>query len=215
MKDLSVSRPLGGRRVEPEMLEAFERELTTDVARRLLELAMRRTAMLRAAGAPLANEEAKVLVRDAIQQTLTQVEYWQPGEDPLSLHLRGVVERRSWARLAQVRRRLAMQAALAEADAAAELELEQRAPLGGAARQVMQQVLAGLGTDSADDAAVRLLLEAYCAGARTRAEVLAHTHLPEHEYAAARRRLDRVLAALPGAPTPAPTAAPTAARSLS
>ena len=190
-----MQRPERGHRLEPEMLEAFERELTVDVARRLLELAMRRTSMLRAAGVPVATEEAKLLVQDAITETLAQVAYWQPGEDPLSLHLRGVVQRSSWARLDQARRQWE-----AQLEAAATHEPSPAAEVAGqgppGASHVMRQVLAGLSSHSADDAAVRLLLEAYCAGAVTRAEVLRHTCLPEHEYVAARRRLDRLLAAL-------------------
>jgi hypothetical protein len=204
VKDMSTHRPehgpARGHRIQPEMLEAFERELTPDVARRLLELAMRRTAMMRAAGIPATTDEAKLLVQDAITETLASVAYWQPGEDPLSLHLRGVVRRSSWARLEQARRHAALAAAAEPRDATSHGADLSTCPRRGAL-QVMQQVIEGLSARSPDDAAIRLLLEAYCAGSATRAEVLAHTGLSEEEYVAARRRLDRLLAALPEPPS--------------
>ena len=173
-------------RIEPAMLEAFERELTPDVARRLLELAARRTAMLRAAGLPVAADHAKLLVRDAISDTLAQVARWNPEEQPLGLHLRGIIRRRTWAKLSQL--------------PPPPSEDHRPAPLAqepGRARTVIQRVVAGLAYDSADDAAVRLVLEAYCNGASTGAEVSHAAGITLEEYAAARRRLDRLLAALP------------------
>ena len=178
-------------RIEPAMLEAFERELTPDVARRLLELAARRTAMLRAAGLPVAADHAKLLVREAISDTLTQVARWNPEEQPLGLHLRGIIRRRTWAKLSQLP---------PSPPSPPPLDAHRPAPLAqepGRARTVIQQVVAGLAYDSADDAAVRLVLEAYCNGASTGAEVSHAAGITLEEYAAARRRLDRLLAALP------------------
>lgn len=174
--------PTSGHWIEPEMLEVFEQQLTPDAARRLLELATRRTAMLRAAGVAVEADEARLLVLDAIAETLAQLAYWRPGEDPLSLHLRGVVKRRSWARLARERQ--------------SEHGAPPQEPASRALR-VMQQVIARLDRDCPEDAAVRLLLEAFCQGAAVREEILARTHLSEAEYEAARRRLDRLLAMLP------------------
>lgn len=179
----SVYPPPSGPRMEPELLEVFEQQLTPDVARRLLELATRRTAMLRAAGVAVEHDEAKLLVLDAIAETLAQLAYWRHGEDPLSLHLRGVVKRRSWSRLARD-------------GARAETAQESPAP-GARALRVMQQVIARLDHECPEDAAVRLLLEAFCQGAAVRDEILARTHLSLEEYEAARRRLDRMLAMLP------------------
>lgn len=179
----SVYPPTSSLRMEPELLEVFEQQLTPDVARRLLELATRRTAMLRAAGAVVEVDEAKLLVLDSIAETLAQLAYWRHGEDPLSLHLRGVVKRRSWARLAREGR-------------AADSPQEPPAPPARALR-VMQQVIARLDRDCPEDAAVRLLLESFCQGAVVRDEILARTQLSIEEYEAARRRLDRMLAMLP------------------
>lgn len=184
----SVYPPTSAPRIEPELLEVFEQQLTPDAARRLLELATRRTAMLRAAGVAVEADEAKLLVLDAINETLAQLAYWRPGEDPLSLHLRGVVKRRSWARLARARR--------GEREGG-EAEHESPAAPGGRALRVMQQVIARLDRDCPEDAAVRLLLEAFCQGAVVRDEILARTRLSAEEYEAARRRLDRLLAMLP------------------
>lgn len=168
-------------RIEPSLLEAFERELTPDVARRLLELAARRAAMLRAAGVAVAADLAQRLVRDAITDTLTNLAPWKPEEQPLGLHLRGIIRRRTWAQL----------------PAPSLAEPAGRAESAPPARTVLQQVAAGLSYDSPDDAAVRLVLEAYCNGAQTGAEVTAAAGISLEEYADARRRLDRMLAQLP------------------
>lgn len=211
------ARPERHERIEPALLEAFERELTPDVARRLLELAARRTAMLRAAGLPVLPDQAKLLVRDAIADTLNQVARWKPEEQPLGLHLRGIIRRRTWAKLSQ----LPAPTSPREDGAADERIADERtadappAPLAqqaGRARTVIQQVVAGLAYDSADDAAVRLVLEAYCNGASTGAEVSDAAGITLEEYAAARRRLDRLLAALP---EPRAAALASAATSLS
>jgi hypothetical protein len=172
--------PRGGSRLDPALLDAFERELTPDVARRLLELAARRTAMLRAAGVAVGGDEARQLVREALADTLRQVAPWRPGEISLVQHLRGLIRRRTWARLAQI-------------DGPPEA--------GRGAMAVIERVTAQLSRDSAEDAAVRLVLEAYCNGAVTGEEVSASCNISLEEYAEARRRLDRILAALlvPGA----------------
>lgn len=163
-------------RLDPSTLDAFERELTPDVARRLLELAARRTAMLRAAGVMVGGDDARQLVREAIADTLNQVAPWRPEEISLVQHLRGLIRRRTWARLAQ-----------------------NDGPLeaGRGALAVIDQVTLELTYDSAEDAAVRLVLEAYCNGAVTGEEVSASCGITLEEYAEARRRLDRMLAALP------------------
>jgi hypothetical protein len=194
-------------RVDPALLEAFERELTPDVARRLLELATRRTAMLRAAGVTVASDEAKLLVQEALTETLSRAERWDPGEATLAAHLSGVVRRRSWAKLSQARklRALAIEVvtggksrdgAAAQAEAPSEPAALQPIWREGA-RELAQRILAGLSEKGAEDAAVRLILEAYCDGAATRAQVLAASGLTVEEYAGARRRLDRLLAGMP------------------
>ena len=276
-------------RIDPALLEAFERELTPDVARRLLELAARRVAMLRAAGITVASDEAKLLVQEAFAETLSQTATWQPAQAPLAAHLSDIVRRRSWAKLAQARKlramaielvtssRSATAASLASIDtgdagdagdagskraaehvanretdheteqgadqqtdrgielaiapglalappssseppiaapiaaatvstidpanAAAAAGSEPPAPLlpiwRHGALELAQRVIASLSEDSPQDAAVRLLLEAYCDGAATRVEVLAASGLALADYVHARRHLDRLLAALP------------------
>jgi hypothetical protein len=190
--------------VDPALLDAFERELTPDSVRRLLEFANRRTAMLRVVGISVAADEAKIFVQDAISDTLTRVAVWQPGNVPLWLHLRGVVRRRSWARLAQARKNRSLSleqlgdqfGPIANASQTG----EQAPPLPDQRRgalEVIHQVINGLTERSADDAAVRLLLDAYCDGATTRAEVIEQSGLSAEDYVNARRRLDRMLAALP------------------
>jgi hypothetical protein len=163
-------------RLDPATLDAFERELTPDVARRLLELAARRTTMLRAAGVIVGSDDARQLVRDAIADTLDQVAPWRPEEISLVQHLRGLIRRRTWARLAQ-----------------SDGPLEP----GRGALAVIEQVTLALSYDSAEDAAVRLVLEAYCNGATTGEEVSSSCGITLEEYGEARRRLDQMLAALP------------------
>jgi hypothetical protein len=196
-------------RGDPALLEAFERELTPDVARRLLELAARRTAMLRAAGVAVASDEAKLLVQEALTETLAQVERWEPGEATLAAHLSGVVRRRSWAKLSQARKLRAMAIEVVTGAPSSPGEPAQPGFLPiwrHGARELVQRVLSGLST-GAEDAAVRLILEAYCDGAATRAQVLAASGLSVEEYASARRRLDRILAGMPAPSLESPVSA--------
>lgn len=227
-------------RGDPALLEAFERELTPDVARRLLELAARRTAMLRAAGVAVASDEAKLLVQEALTETLAQIERWEPGESTLAAHLTGVVRRRSWAKLAQARKlralaievvtggrpREATNDAAGDAVVATTDTTSSSGERAGAtsipgepaqpgflpiwrhgARELVQRVLASLSETSAEDAAVRLILEAFCDGAATRAQVLAASGLSVEAYASARRRLDRILAGMPAPSLESPVSA--------
>lgn len=173
-------------RLEPSLLEAFERELTPDVARRLLELAARRAAMLRAAGVSIVPDLAQRLVREAITDTLTQIAPWQAEELSLGMHLRGLIRRRTWAQLPAP-----------SAGPPSAHQGDEAAKEDGPARSTVERVAAGLSRDSAEDAAVRLVLEAYCNGAQTGAEVSAAAGISLDEYAAARRRIDRMLAQLP------------------
>lgn len=191
-------------RGDPALLEAFERELTPDVARRLLELAARRTAMLRAAGVAVASDEAKLLVQEALTETLAQIERWEPGESTLAAHLSGVVRRRSWAKLSQARklRALAIEVVTGEPAQPGFLPIWRHG-----ARELVQRILATMSESGVEDAAVRLILEAYCDGAATRAQVLAASGLTVEEYASARRRLDRILAGMPAPSLESPVSA--------
>jgi hypothetical protein len=190
-------------RVRPALLEAFEREFTEETARRLLEFAARRVAMLQIAGVTVAAEEAHRLVREAISDALSERTLWRAGVIPVGQHLRDVVRRRTWAQLARQRRaRWAVPAtppvATGERDAAPDAAARARdgAPRWDAAAR-LHQVLGTLSDRSEEDAAVRLLVQAYCEGAVTRHEVMASTGLGADDFAMARRKLDRLLAALP------------------
>lgn len=198
-------------RFRPALLEAFERELSSELARRLLEFATRRAEMLRAAGMTVAADEAQFLVRDAISDTLSLRGTWRAGAVPLGKHLRDIIRRRTWALLAKKRRRWrtpvvgevvgeAAGGGAAEAPSAVALRVED----GWSAVDRVRRLLASLGDRSAEDAAVRLMLLAYCAGAVTKLEVMEHAGFSAEDYAQARRRLDHLLAAQSEPPGDAP-----------
>jgi hypothetical protein len=203
-QDMAMNR---SERFEPAILEAFERELTSDVMRRMLEFAARRTAMMRAAGIAVASDEAKRLVEDAIAETLGRLASWQVGVVPLWRHLRAVVRRRSWARIADTDKP-ALQGpitsqpdpahALAEISGDDDPRATARARELGAYR-LIRELFDGLDQRREEDAAVGLLLKAYCRGATTRAEVVDQSGLSEQASIQARRRLDQMLAERPSA----------------
>jgi hypothetical protein len=188
-------------RVVPEMLDAFERGLTEPVVERLLSFAKRRVAMLAKAGVRRTADDARTMMQDAITDTLTRVVTWEPERVGLETHLRLVIKTRSLNRLKQVKRtphksmedsqdgEFTTAAASAMATTRPQLALE----IGEVAMGVMASVRARAGNDHG----VVALLDAYRAGDSERAEVIARTGMSVAEFVNARRRLDRLLAAVP------------------
>jgi hypothetical protein len=194
---MSTKKP---ERIETGSLDAIERELTPEVARRLLEFGARRSSMLRAAGVAVSTDEARFLVQDAVADTLARAASWIPEAAPLWLHLRGIMRRRSWAKLVQAYKRPGLPVDQLEssidpaADPASIGELRDRRR---SAIDVLRQVRAHLDERNPEDVAVRSLVDAYCGGATSRAEVTETSGLSAEAYVHARRRLDQLLAALP------------------
>lgn len=190
-------------RIEAELLDAFEDQLTEDSFRRVLEYGRRRVAMMKVAGVAVATDEAAVMSQDAITDTLTRVAQWEPTAVSLATHLRGVIRRRSWQRIQRARNRPhgsieVMGDAGPVATASMSGERAPRPPddtFGGV--EVTAQIVALLEAATCHDAGMAALVAAYIDGASTRTEVIAATGLTRAAYVNARRRLDRVLAALP------------------
>ena len=188
-------------RVVPEMLEAFEKTLTEAVMERLLSFAKRRVAMLAKAGVRRTPDDARAMVQDAITDTLTRVVTWDPQRVTLETHLRLVMKTRSLNRLAQVQRATHKsmedshdgELTIKKASEATSMSPHDGVEMGEVAALVIGEVI-----ERAKEAPqVLALIEAYQAGCQERAEVIEHTGMSVKEFVNARRRLDRLLAALP------------------
>ena len=188
-------------RIVPEMLEAFERQLTDPVLERLLSFAKRRVEMLVKAGVRRTPKDADMMVRDAITDTLTRVVRWEPERVSLEQHLRLVMKTRSLNRLRQVKRTphksmedsVDGEITVAAASAARAARPQETIEIN----EVAQRVMSTVRERAAGDADVARLLDAYADGCCERGEVIARTGMTATAYVNARRRLDRMLAALP------------------
>ena len=188
-------------RVVPEMLEAFEKTLTEAVMERLLSFAKRRVAMLAKAGVRRTPDDARMMVQDAITDTLTRVVTWNPQRVTLETHLRLVMKTRSLNRLAQVQRATHKsmedshdgELTIKKASEASAMAPHDAVEMGEVAAEVIREVI----ERAREVPQVLVLIEAYQAGCQERAEVIEHTGMSVQEFVNARRRLDRLLAALP------------------
>jgi hypothetical protein len=188
-------------RVVPEMLAAFERDLTEPVMERLLSFAKRRVAMLAKVGVRRTADDARAMVQDAITDTLTRVVTWDPQRVTLEKHLRLVIRTRSLNRLKQVRRvplKSMEDSQDGELTVARVAEATRMSPTESVEMgEVAEEVVAEVVERAKEVPQVLALIEAYQAGCQERAEVIEHTGMNVQEFVNARRRLDRLLAALP------------------
>jgi hypothetical protein len=188
-------------RVVPEMLAAFERDLTEQVMERLLSFAKRRVAMLAKVGVRRTADDARAMVQDAITDTLTRVVTWDPQRVTLEKHLRLVIRTRSLNRLKQVRRVPLKsmedsqdgELTVAKVAEATWMSPTESVEMGEVAAEVVAEVV----ERAKEVPQVLALIQAYQAGCQGRAEVIEHTGMSLQEFVNARRRLDRLLAALP------------------
>jgi hypothetical protein len=183
------------------MLEAFERNLSDAVMERLLSFAKRRVAMLAKAGVRRTADDARMMVQDAITDTLTRVLTWDPHRVTLETHLRLVIKTRSLNRLKQVQRAQHKsmedshdgELTIKKASEALAMTPHDCVEIGEVASQVVREVI----ERAKDVPQVLAIVQAYQAGCQERAEVIEQTGMSVQDFVNARRRLDRLLAALP------------------
>jgi hypothetical protein len=180
-------------------------QLSPDARRRVLRFARRRTRILAGVGEPIAGDEPSILVQDAITDTLVGVVAWDRKRVDLEGHLCNVVRTRTWNRAQRARKqvRVSLESFMDDDDAPviAESIDSNHAPTPAdaslARAQVVNQLCDELRPRAAGDTSLIAILEAYEAGVYKRQEVMVLTGLPLTEFLNARRRLDRMLAALP------------------
>lgn len=174
-------------------LLALESGLRPEVRARLLEFAKRRVRMLRAVGARCGDGDAAELVADAITDTIVGDVTWAEGV-PVAVHLHGVIRSRTAATARSAVR--APHVSVSDGDHIGAVGSVDGADVEHAARQALTQVMTWLDGAGAD-AEVMRIVGAYREGAQTRREVAEASGLTVAQVTAARRRLDRLIVAMP------------------
>ena len=195
--------------IDPKVRRALE-QLSVKARRRVTAFARRRTKMIARAGEPVASDEPSILVQDAITDTLIgaapvtadldarpgQPEHEQP-DAKIEGHLRKLIGRRTWSRLARARKRLRVPIEVF-GDSAIDGDIERlRADASLGRARVARRLGGELRARATRDPQLLTLLDAYEAGADTPREVMDLTGWSRPDFQNVRRRLDRTLAAVP------------------
>lgn len=163
--------------------------------RRLRGFARRGVAQLARVGETVASDEHEQVVHDAIADTLALVVRWN-RQCSMETHLYNVILRRISNGLRRAPKRVAVSLeALDEDEGVARDRSEPEASLGRA--QVTLQLYRVARERAEGDPEVCSMLDAYAAGVTARRAVMATTGMNMSSVVNARRRLDRLLAALP------------------
>jgi hypothetical protein len=172
--------------------------LSLSVRQKLARFARRWAKELAKAGVPIAGNEHDHIVHDAIADTLHGV-VARDRRIEIGLHLMNVVKRRSSNRIRRARKQVhvSLDAISGGGDlpAAASLYVDHERSMGRA--QVTAQLWCTIRELVAGDTAVLLILDAYKAEVSQPRDVMKLTGLGLPDFSNARRRLDRVLCALP------------------
>jgi hypothetical protein len=178
-------------------INAFDAQCTEDLYARLRASARRHAFGVQCAGRKVDDYYERELVQDAITDTLTGTLRWDPARATLRAHLESVLQWR--ARDHRVHAKNHPHDALGEnsdASRAAEIEASsiRHTDVDRAeAHAYAEEVLALIRERAHGDKPVLRILDAYVAGAETKADVLALTHMRERTYHNARVRLGRIL----------------------
>ena len=200
--------------VPPVVLERLRRELTQELLGRVAGYACRRVGVLRKSGLPCLKDprlQAEELAQDAAVQTVLGHRTWNP-EVPLFQHLCGVVRSETTAASRQRARQRNAPIEEMRWDDSHDGDIKVAAELArrGSARSARprhdvsltdanHRLTAALRIAARGDQDVLHLLDAYQAGAHAPTDVQSATGLNRKRYINARRRLDRMIDALPDA----------------
>lgn len=199
----------------PALLKRLERELTDTLMTRVTSYARSRIPMKRRVGVACFDnsaDEAEVMAQDAITLTILGHRVWNPDVD-LFTHLCGVIRSESTREKRNAEKRghhLPVDAMRLDESYDGKLikdhaEMSNRAGSDATARprrvasiaDAARRFLAELRPHAHRDPHVRMLLDAYESGCKSRKDVLAMTDLSPDEYRNARRKLDRMIQNLP------------------
>lgn len=198
----TITAEIDGERAGALMLAELELALVPSTRRALLAYARRREQWLVTNGVRSAVGAAASYVADAITDTALGEVVCPPGI-PMQAHLRGVIRGRT-ARILDRERRMPHDSVddpvLDEAGQQVLIEAMGSVADCSAAYMAAEQtarVVEHVGAVAADDPLVLALVRAYQGGAWTPADVSEATGMTAAEVAAARKRLDRILARMP------------------
>lgn len=185
------------RPIDPQV-QAKTDKLSRAARLQLTQFARRGVQRLADAGEPIADDEHEHIVHDAIIDTLYGVVAWDRSIE-IEIHLHNVVKRRLSNRIRRARKQMHVSIDASTDDegtlAVASRDSPPEASLGRL--QVTQQLYLTVRELVAGDTALLSILDAYKGEVSQRRAVMAMTGLGLPEFVNARRRLDRVLAALP------------------
>ena len=207
MKEARPPAPPG-----PELLDRLHHELTDHLLERVKRYARRRVGAKRVAGIPCFDPdvEAENMATEAATLTILGHRNWNPSV-PLFQHLCGVVRSVSAEAVEHHNRlhtdvlgRLSLEDSHGD-DAKLDLQLArnhgnehtQRPKRAATLADARDQLVASLRIMARGDDHVTMLLTAYEVGCEDRADVLDCTGMSAADYRNARRRLDRLVDALP------------------
>ena len=196
----------------PELLDRLRHELTPHLLERVKRYARQRVGAKRVAGIPCFDPdvEAENMATEAATLTILGHRNWNPSV-PLFQHLCGVVRSLSTEAIEHHNLlptdplgRFSLEDSHGD-DAKLDLQLArdhgtertQRPKRAATLADARDHLVEGLRVMSRGDAHVTMLLDAYQSGCEDRADVLDCTGMSEAEYRNARRRLDRLVDALP------------------
>jgi hypothetical protein len=195
----------------PDVLDRIHLELTEGLLQRVKRYALRRVGAKRVAGLACFDDEleAEHMATDAATLTILGHRTWDPRV-PLFEHLCGVIRSTSSDEIEHHNKftrtvvgRLSMDESHGD-DAELDRQLNQRGAIDiqrpahvFTLADARDHLVTSLRFMSRTDAQVTKLLDAYRSGCEDRADVLACTNMTADEYRNARRKLDRLLEALP------------------
>jgi hypothetical protein len=177
-------------------LDAFQAQLTGETVDRARKFARMRALGVANTGRKVDDYYARELVQDAIADTFEGVLRWDPARVTLEAHLTRAVQFRS--RDHRMHEIAFPHDALG--DGTDESLLAEREASGVATtepdlekRRYAAELLAYIRDETAADKPVLRILDAYDAGATTKAEVIAYTKMKARTYHNARIRLGRIV----------------------
>jgi hypothetical protein len=180
-------------------VKAAIEKLSPTTRRKLASFAQRGVRQLAHAGVSIASDEHELLVHDAITDTLSLVVAWD-RRIQMEMHLFNVIRWRisNGLRRASTRASVSLEVVDTENDVAMVSRGNGSEPETSLARaQVTQRLYKVARERAAGDLEVLSMLDAYYAEVSDRRAVMAWTGMTLPEVVNARRRLDRLLAALP------------------
>jgi hypothetical protein len=183
-------------------LDAFETQCTKELLKRARRFAERRARKLRRVGGLADDYYVRELVQDVLGDTTLGILRWDPGSESLEDHVMDAIATRVHHDVVRAKRfpHVSLDAADPDASrmtmAAAEASLLAEREASIATIALAEDSFSELWELAAEDPDILRLLGALAKGATCKADVRRVTDMSDHDYHAARRRLDRLIGRL-------------------